>query len=100
MLVIPLQPVPSQVVGTQLSGQDCQISVHQKAFGLFADLSVGGTLIVAGAICENLNRIVRSVYLGFQGDLAFVDVQGTSDPTYDGLGTRYFLIYLSAAELP
>jgi hypothetical protein len=100
MLVIPLQPVPSQVVGTQLSGQDCQISVYQKAFGLFLDLSVGGSLIVAGTICENLNRIVRSVYLGFGGDLAFVDTQGDSDPTFDGLGVRYFLVYLSATELP
>ena len=56
-------------------------------------------LIIGGVICENLNRIVRSLYLGFAGDLAFIDNQGSTDPVYTGLGTRYSLAYIEADEL-
>jgi hypothetical protein len=55
--------------------------------------------ILSGVLCENVNRLVRNSYFGFLGDLAFLDNQGTSDPFYTGLGTRYSLIYLEPADL-
>lgn len=97
MQIIPLQPVPSQTFTITLNNQLCQINVYQKNTGLFLDLFVGGVLIIGGVICLNLVRIVRNTYLGFIGDLAFIDNQGSSDPFYTGLGTRYSLAYL---ELP
>jgi hypothetical protein len=100
MQTIPLQPVPNQTLMVQLAGQTCQINVYQKFYGLFCDLYVANTLIIAGVLCENLNRIVRSLYLGFVGDLGFYDTQGTSDPDYAGLGSRFLLIYLEASDLP
>jgi hypothetical protein len=42
---------------------------------------------------------VRSAYLGFVGDLMFQDLQGTDAPTYDGLGSRFQLVYLDATEV-
>jgi hypothetical protein len=95
--IIPLQPVPNQTLQVQLSNQPIVLNVYQLAYGLFVDVFVGTSLIAAGVICENLNRIVRDAYRGFVGDLAFLDVQTTggegSDPVYTGLGTRYLLIY-------
>lgn len=99
MNVVPLQAVPSQSLTTTLSGQNTQINVYQKFFGVFVDLYVNNALIIGGCIAQNLNRIVRSVYLGFQGDICFFDTQGSTDPVYTGLGTRYQLIYLTSAEL-
>jgi hypothetical protein len=99
MQVIPLQPIPSQTFTVTLNNQLCQINVYQKRYGLFLDLFVGGVLILGGVICENLNRIVRNSYLGFSGDLTFFDNQGTSDPIYTGLGTRYSLLYLAPSDL-
>ena len=99
MLVLPLQPVPSQTFTTTLANQLCQINVYQKATGLFLDLYVSGAPVIYGVLCENLNRIVRNSYLGFVGDLAFFDNQGTDDPVYTGLGSRFSLIYLEAADL-
>lgn len=98
--VIPLQAVPNQSLQAQLGGQSVALSVYQTAYGLFIDVSVGSTLIIGGVICENLNRIVRSLYLGFIGDFMFNDNQGNTDPVYTGLGTRYSLIYLEASDLP
>jgi hypothetical protein len=68
-------------------------------FGLFLDLLVSNNQIVAGVICRNLVRIVRNLYLGFQGDLVFFDNEGATDPVFSGLGTRYSLIYLEVTDL-
>lgn len=101
-LVVPLRPVPNQSLQAQLGDQACIITVYQTAFGLFMNLYVGNELIVCGQICENLNRIVRYAYLGFVGDLVFVDTQGSpqEDPVYTGLGSRFLLVYLPPDALP
>ena len=100
-LIVPLQAVPSQTLQVQLGGQACTLNVVQNAYGLFMDVLVNGTTAIAqGVICENLNRIVRDLYLGFLGDFMFVDTQGDEDPIYTGLGTRWQLAYIDASELP
>lgn len=96
-LIVPLAAVPAQRVTVTLASQPCTIVVKQKSTGMFLDLYVGDALIIGGVICENLNRIVRSTYLGFIGDLAFFDTQGAVDPEYTGLGARWRLAYLEAA---
>jgi hypothetical protein len=101
--IIPLQAVPSQQLLTNLAGQTVQLNVYQLRYGLFMDVIVAGVLEIGGVICENQNRIIRNQYLnvqaGFDGDFMFNDTQGTSDPDYTGLGTRYQLIYLSDADM-
>lgn len=99
MLVVPVQAVPNQTVTVSLGGQTCQIDLYQKATGLFVDLYVSNLPIVIGAVALDRNRIVRSAYLGFMGDLMIVDRLGTADPSYAGLGSRYALVYLTAAEI-
>ena len=99
MLVVPLQAVPNQTVSVHLGGQNCQIDIRQAAYGLFLNLRVDNVPVLLGVICENLNKIVRSTYLGFSGDLAWIDTQGASDPTYEEIGSRYFLGYFSNSEL-
>ena len=99
MLIVPLTANPSQTLTTNLNGQVCQINVYQKFFGLFVDLYLNNNLIIGGVIAQNSNRIVRSLYLGFSGDLAFYDTQGNDDPDYIGLGTGWPLYYLSPTDL-
>jgi hypothetical protein len=86
-------------VTVTLNDQVTQINVYQTYNGLFIDVYLENDLIIGGVICENDNRIIRSTYLGYSGDLAFIDVQGSTDPVYTGLGTRYFLTYLTEDEL-
>lgn len=99
MRIIPLTAIPAQEITVDLGGQVCQIRVYQKFFGLFVDLYVQNSLIIGGVIAQNLNRIVRSAYLGFVGDLCFIDNEGTADPDYTGLGGRFSLAYLEATEV-
>lgn len=98
--IVPLNATPSQELTVGLNGQSCQIAVYQKSRGLFLDLYVNDGPIIAGVLCLNMNRIVRDLYFGFLGDLAFVDTQGSADPVYTGLGARFQLVYLAPSELP
>lgn len=93
---IPLKAVASQVMSVQLGGQLCTIAIYQKSTGLYADVYVADSLVVGGVICENLNPLVRGLYLGFVGQLYFNDTQGTTDPYYTGLADRYQLLWESA----
>lgn len=98
--IVPLQAIPNQNLQVTLNGQLVSLNLYQTNYELAIDIYVGATLIIGGVICQNLNRIVRSLYLGFSGDFAFNDTQGTSDPVYTGLGSRYLLYYLFPADLP
>jgi hypothetical protein len=100
MQLVPVAAVPNQSLQCQVGGQNTTIDLVQSAYGLFMTIAVNGTQIIGGVICLNLNRIVRSAYLGFLGDFVWLDSQGTSDPSYQGLGTRYQLIYLEESDLP
>lgn len=96
--IVPVQAVPNQQVQCQLGGQACTFNIYQQAYGLYIDVYIGQALIIAGVIAENLNRIVRSTYLGFSGDLTFWDTQGLENPVYTGLGTRFLLVYIEQSE--
>jgi hypothetical protein len=99
MLVIPVNDTYSQTLTVSLTNQPCTIALYQKSVGVFCDLYVSNSLIIGGVICKNLNRIVRDLYLGFIGDLAFYDTQGASDPSSPGLGTRYLFFYFQLSDL-
>lgn len=99
MLVIPLSATPSQTLNVLLASQQCKINVYAKSTGVFIDLYVNDAPIMTGVICRDRVKLVRQAYLGFTGDLVFVDTQGLNDPTYDGFGTRYMLVYLETTDL-
>lgn len=92
-LQIPLIATPSQRLSVQLGAQSCSIKVYQKSTGLYLDLSILDTPIVTGVLCHNDVLLVRSIADGFTGDLYFHDTQGVADPTYDGLGSRFVLLW-------
>lgn len=99
MLIVPLVAKPAQTLTIQLSNQPCTINVKQLSTGLFVDLYVNNQPIITSVIGQDRNRIVRDAYLGFIGDLAFYDLQGSDDPFWTGLGARWILGYLETPDL-
>src|SRR5690242_826481 len=101
MQKIPLNAVPNQTLSTTLGDQQVGLAIRQTRYGLFMDVYLSGALLIGGVICENLNRIVRSAYLGFAGDFVWYDTEGASDPYFTGIGTdgRFQLLYLTADEI-
>ena len=98
MQSVPLQPVPSQSTKVVLGGQNCQILIYQKPQGCFVDINADGVDIVVGIIGRDAVPLVCREYTGFIGNLLFIDSQGSSDPSYEGLGARFDLVYLTAEE--
>lgn len=98
MQQIATQPVPNQQLQAVVGGQMCQISIYQKPQGLFVDVNSNGSDISTAVLACDAVPLVPIGYTGFQGNLLFTDTQGTSDPDYTGLGTRFQLVYLTAAE--
>lgn len=107
MLIIPTTAERAQVLNVSLNGQNCDIWIYQKSTGLYVDLYVDTTLIIGGVLCLDRNKIVRSAYLGFIGDLFFYDTEAfanaagqftASDPVWSGLGTQFLLYYLEATD--
>ena len=99
MMQIPLQPVPSQQVQIVLGGQTCAINVYVKVQCMFLDLAVNGVPIAYAVQCKNMVSLVPTAYLGFSGWMIFLDTQGSSDPIYTGLGSRFVLLYLDEEDL-
>lgn len=95
MVKIPLIVVPNQSLTVLLSNQTCLINVRQRSTGLFLSLYVDNIPIITSALCLNATKLVRDVYLGFHGELAFFDTQGETDPVYTGFSKRYFLGYIT-----
>lgn len=107
LLVIPTIKAPYQITTVNLANQRCRIHIYQKEIGvrqargnvmrtktpMFVDLYVNDALVIGGVIGENGNPIVRDTYLGFIGDLQFIDTQRGDDPLYTGLGERWVLTY-------
>ena len=98
MQTVPLQSVPSQSTKVVLGGQNCQILVYQKPQGVFVDINADGVDISVGTIARDAVPLVSREYAGFSGNLLFIDSQGSADPSYDGLGDRFALVYLTAEE--
>jgi len=100
MIAIPLQSIPAQAFNVSLGGQSCRISLYQKGDFFFMDLTANNVTVVQGRMVLNSVWIVRYAYLGLVGDLVMFDTMGANDsPTYDGLGARYQLYYLTPDEL-
>jgi hypothetical protein len=101
MQIIPINDTPSQTIpSVLLGGQNCQFNLYQKLGSLYCDVFVNNAPIVTGVVCQNLNRIVRDLYLGFIGDVLFVDTTSAgSDPSSPGLGTRFVFCYLTPSDL-
>lgn len=113
MQVIPLSALPSQTLQFVAGGQNCQMSVYTNTGYDYSDLTLStvksyiaidfaynGIQVTNTQNCLNLARLLKNrQYLGFVGDFMFVDTQGSEDPQYTGLGTRWVLLYLEAVDL-
>lgn len=93
---IPVSAMPSQSFNVIINSVVFRLDIYQRSTGLYMNVWVLGSIVISGAICQNLNPVIHSDYLGLGGDFVWVDTQGSNDPTYDGLGSRYVLTFTGA----
>lgn len=84
---IPLQQLPNQIVTVDLSdGNTYDIELRSLLGGLYISIQKNGTYTVQNQVCQDRNPI---------GQFVFCDLNGTSNPTYDALTTRYVLYFVA-----
>jgi hypothetical protein len=100
----------SQTVQFTIANQNTLLNIYQKTSSapgqatindawLYMDVYLNNSLIIGGVVCQNMNRIIRGVYLGYVGDFAWYDTQGVNNPTAPGLNSRYLLLYFTPDEI-
>ncbi|EAS3168161.1 phage baseplate plug family protein [Citrobacter freundii] len=99
MQTISIEPKKSQILSINLAGQLCTIRLIQRESFMYMDLTVNGNPIMQGVPCLYGNKMVGYSYLGFKGDLVFIDNEGQKDPYWEGLGSRYIFYYIEESEL-
>jgi hypothetical protein len=115
-LIVPLAAVPAQTLRIDLGTPPQPITinlyakeievpvlapsqiateppVYEPITPLFIDIYLNDALVIGGVICENNNLIIKNNYFGVIGDFSFWDSQGSDDPQYTGLGSRWYLCY-------
>lgn len=95
LVQVPISAVPAQMFKITLAAQTLQITLRQRATGLYADIWCAGTRVLSGVLCQDRTWLARNAATGLPGDLAFMDTQGTQNPQSTGLGTRYVLLWRS-----
>lgn len=112
--IIPVRAVASQMLNTVVNSQNVRLNIYAKTISVpvvptggiptdppvyerinpvFMDVYLNDNILVYGVLCRNDNVIVRNLYFGLSGDFAWTDTQGSDDPQYQGLGTRWLLVY-------
>lgn len=99
MKIIPVGAAPSQKLSIVLGDQSCELKVYQKSTGMYLDLAVAGSPLLTGVLCQDRVKLIRQSALKFIGDLAFMDTRGRNAPRYEGLGSRWVLMYLEGSNL-
>ena len=99
MIEIPVNSTADQQLSVVLAGQNCVIRIYTLSTGMYLDLSVDGNQICTGSLIWGNALIVKNRYNGFSGNLMILDTQGTDNPVYSGLGSRFVLMYVEDSGL-
>lgn len=93
--LIPIQPIPNQVVTVLINNQKLKIELRQKSTGLYCSLFLDDVLKLRNIICHDRVAFPEDSYHGLNCTLQFVDTQGLDDPEYSLLGSRFLLAALT-----
>lgn len=95
---IPLQVTANQELLIILERQNCSIRLIQRNKKMYLSLWIDENEVWSGFICHDRLPLAQSRTYDFYGNLVFVDLEGSSDPVYTGLGTRWKLFYYTPDE--
>lgn len=83
---VPLDTVPNQNMSTSLNGETWDITLETRLDRLY--ISLGNR--TQGRVLENRVCLDREPVTG---GFMFVDLNGTNDPVFTELGSRYVLVW-------
>ena len=91
---IPVSAIPNQTLETVINNNKLTISLNTRFNSkLYATIFKNGKAIIRNRLCLNATPLVSVEYLGMDGNLFFIDKNGSDDPHYKELGSRYLLVF-------
>lgn len=84
MRVIPIKPEPNQSLFAPLGPYSYSLEITTRLGCQYITVTVDGTILAR-------NRALKS-FAPIEGDLVLVDTQGSDDPTWEQLGSRFKLV--------
>ena len=82
---IDLKQVPNQTVSTTIGTDTYDIELNTRLDQLYVSIKKNDVAVVYNRICQNKNVIAKN--------FMFVDLNASSDPSYNELTTRYILLW-------
>lgn len=98
MVTVPLSALPSQSFQIVLDDQDCEIDLLLRGDFFYLNLTVNGEVVQQGAIVMEGVSIIQMPNNFFKGSLAVFDTLGEEQPSWEGLGDRWQMVYFSATD--
>lgn len=93
MYEIPLDAIPYQTVSFMIGDKAVTVSLRQLGTSLYTSLWVDGEMINSNIRATNGGHICVFPTSEISTDLRLIDTVGSEDPQYDGLGSRWLLVY-------
>ena len=93
MYEIALEPIPYQTLSFELENKSVTVSLRQLGTSLYASLWVDTEPIFLNLRAVNGGKICHFPSSEIETDLRIIDTIGDEDPRFDGLGTRWRLVY-------
>lgn len=108
MMEVPLRAVPAQSLAVVLGGQSISLRIFARDWQgedrVYCDVAVDGVWMWQGRICHAGASLKAYPYVGFKGDLRFVDMRGNAksqEPQsiqWQSLGERWRLVWGTEQE--
>lgn len=93
MYEIPLEAIPYQTVSFELDSKAVTVSLRQLGTSLFFSIWINTEPLYLNVRATNSGKICAFPSSKISTDLRIIDTVGDEDPRYDGLGTRWRLVY-------
>ena len=85
-LTVPLEAYPNQIVSAVINNDRWTISLFTRLEQLFATVETEDSgVLVSNRVCLDGVPITEN--------LVFIDANGTKNPEYTGLNSRFFLVW-------
>jgi hypothetical protein len=102
MELIPLEPIDAHVFRATLDGYRVTFRQHYQTWAgrWYLDVTCAEVGLDSRGFALVTGRdILANRTLGRMGRLFLLDTAGDEDPTYEGLGTRWVLLYQTRSEV-
>lgn len=94
---IPLSAIPYQIVSAVVNDQSFQLEIRQLGAFMFVTTIVDGEEVASSVRAVAGQSITPWPSADVNTSVVWVDTQGSDDPQYEGLGTRWLLAFEEAS---